>query len=82
MKGVSEADMVCRVANLVTPTKQSKSLQSKDWRLLCYKARSCLYEYGLCDTKVLACKERVLLCMGATIYDHRAKSHRVWLVAR
>ena len=33
-KGVSEAYNVCRAANLVTPTKQSKSLQSKDWRLL------------------------------------------------
>ena len=82
MKGVSEADMVCRVANLVTPTKQSKSLQSKDWRLLCYKARSCLHVCGLCGTKVLACKDMLLLCLGATAYDHRAENHLAWLVAR
>ena len=48
-------------SNLVTPTKQSKSLQSQDWRLLYYKALSCLHERGLCNTKV-PCSARVGFC--------------------
>lgn len=52
-------------SNLVTPTKQSKSLQSKDWRLLCYKARSCLHVCGLCGTKVLALQGEAFALFGS-----------------
>ena len=71
-------------SNLVTPTKQSKSLQSKDWRLLCYKVRSCLHVCGLCCTKVLALQGKAFALFSGhpTSYDHRAESHLVWVVAR
>ena len=64
-------------SNLVTPTKQSKSLQSKDWRLLCYKARSCLHVCGLCCTKVLALQGLAFALFGSlqpTITERRATS--------